>query len=56
MSCCCRTAPISASALWPDSALGSFVAEQNVYNPIKEQEEMFRMATGLDDALYTNEI
>ena len=37
-----------------DSALGSFVAEQNVYNPIKEQEEMFRMATGLDDALYTH--
>ena len=37
-----------------DPALGSFVAEQNVYNPIKEQEEMFRMATGLDDALYTH--
>ena len=35
-------------------SLGSFVAEQNVYNPIKEQEEMFRMATGLDDALYTH--
>lgn len=37
-----------------DPALGGFVAEQNVYNPIKEQEEMFRMATGLDDALYTH--
>ena len=37
-----------------DPALGSFVAEQNIYNPIKEQEEMFRMATGLDDALYTH--
>lgn len=37
-----------------DPALGGFVAEQNVYNPIKEQEEMFHMATGLDDALYTH--
>ncbi len=35
-----------------DRALGEFVAEENKYNPIWEQEEMFRLATGIEDALY----
>ncbi len=36
------------------SALGSFVTKSGVYNPIKEQEEMFRLATGLQTSLYTH--
>lgn len=35
-----------------DRALGDFVAEENRYNPIWEQEEMFRLATGIKDDLY----
>lgn len=35
-----------------DAALGDFVAEENKYNPIWEQEEMFRLATGIEDDLY----
>ncbi len=37
-----------------DASLGEFVAESNVYNPIREQEDMFRMATGIEDPLYTH--
>ena len=37
-----------------DSALGEFVVKENVYNPIREQEEMFRLATGLETPLYTH--
>lgn len=37
-----------------DSALAEFAAEESVYNPIKEQEEMFRLATGIDSGLYTH--
>lgn len=37
-----------------DSALGEFVAEEKVYNPFPEQEEMFRLATGITEPLYTH--
>lgn len=37
-----------------DSALADFVAEDEKYNPIWEQEDMFRLATGLDAPLYTH--
>ena len=32
--------------------LGNFVAEEKKYNPIWEQEEMFRLATGIEAPLY----
>ena len=35
-----------------DSALGDFVAEDKKYNPIWEQEDMFRMATGIEAPIY----
>lgn len=35
-----------------DSALSEFVAKSNVYNPFYEQEEMFRLATGVEENLY----
>ncbi len=35
-----------------DGALSEFVAVNEKYNPIWEQEEMFRLATGIEDALY----
>ena len=34
------------------SGLQDFVIEENRYNPITEQEELFRLATGVEDALY----
>ena len=34
--------------------LGDFVAEENRYNPIQEQEEMFALATGVEAPLYTH--
>ncbi|MBE6985381.1 MAG: hypothetical protein E7434_07240 [Ruminococcaceae bacterium] len=37
-----------------DSALQEFVAEDAKYNPIWEQEEMFRLATGIEEDLYTH--
>ena len=37
-----------------NSELAEFVVEENRYNPIREQEEMFRMATGIEDELYTH--
>lgn len=35
-----------------DPELADFVAKDKKYNPIVEQEEMFRLATGIEDALY----
>lgn len=35
-----------------DRSLGDFVAEAEKYNPIWEQEEMFRLATGIEEPLY----
>ena len=37
-----------------NSKLSEFVTEENRYNPILEQEEMFRLATGLEAPLYTH--
>lgn len=37
-----------------DAALGEFVVEEAAYNPIREQEEMFRLATGIEEPLYTH--
>lgn len=37
-----------------DGALADFVAEEKKFNPILEQEEMFRLATGIDAELYTH--
>lgn len=34
-------------------ALADFVAEQGSTKPLHEQAELFRLATGLDEALYT---
>ena len=36
-----------------DSQLADFVAEEEKYNPIWEQNDMFRLATGLQEPLYT---
>lgn len=35
-----------------DSALGEFTAKSSVYNPFYEQEEMFALATGIEEELY----
>ena len=35
-----------------DAALGSFVSRQMQMNPLLDQEELFTLATGLDDTLY----
>ena len=35
-----------------NNELGDFVVKENIYNPIREQEEMFRLATGIEDDLY----
>ncbi len=35
-----------------DSGFADFVAEDAKYNPIREQEDMFRLATGIEDELY----
>ncbi len=35
-----------------ESTLADFVAESAAYNPINEQEQMFRLATGIEDELY----
>ncbi len=35
-----------------NSELADFVAVEKKYNPIQEQEEMFRLATGIEDDLY----
>lgn len=35
-----------------DGALADFVAVEEKYNPIREQEEMFRLATGIEEDLY----
>ncbi len=35
-----------------DSRFADFVAEEEKYNPIREQEDMFRLATGIEDELY----
>ena len=37
-----------------NSKLSEFVTKDSVYNPIREQEEMFRLATGLQTSLYTH--
>ena len=43
-----------APGFMTEIALGEFRVESNIYNPIREQEEMFRLATGLEDDLYTH--
>ncbi len=49
-----RSSTYIAPGFMTDAALGDFLADKGVYNPIREQESMFTLATGIDAPLYTH--